>query len=102
MSEVSRSLLALFAGLALGLLFFGGLWWTVRKGLSSQGPGLWFVVSLLLRTSLTVAGFYLVSQGVWLRLCACLVGFSLGRSLVTRLLRAPLDKATQTAGGGAT
>ena len=37
------------AGLVLGAIFFGGLWWTVRKGLSSQQPALWFLGSMLLR-----------------------------------------------------
>jgi F1F0 ATPase subunit 2 len=30
------------AGLLLGAIFFGGLWWTVRKGVSSKRPALWF------------------------------------------------------------
>ena len=30
------------AGLLLGAIFFGGLWFTVRKGVSSQRPALWF------------------------------------------------------------
>ena len=42
----------------LGALFFGGLWWTVRKGVSSTQPALWFFGSLLLRTSIALAGFY--------------------------------------------
>jgi len=35
-------ILALAAGLVLGAIFFGGLWWTVRKGVSSKYPALWF------------------------------------------------------------
>ena len=33
----------------LGTMFFGGLWWTVRTGVSSQRPALWFLGSLVLR-----------------------------------------------------
>ena len=62
--------LALAAGVLLGAVFFGGLWWTVRKGLSSEQPALWFLGSLLLRTSITLAGFYFVSGGHWERLLA--------------------------------
>ena len=34
--------LAWVAGVVLGAIFFGGLWWTVRKGVSSKRPALWF------------------------------------------------------------
>ena len=62
--------LALAAGLLLGAFFFGGLWWTVRKGMSAKRPALWFFGSLLLRMSIALAGFYFVSDGHWDRLLA--------------------------------
>ena len=31
--------LALLAGMVLGVFFFAGLWWTVRKGISWIAPG---------------------------------------------------------------
>ena len=67
------------AGMLLGAIFFGGLWWTVRKGVSSPRPALWFLGSLLLRTSIALAGFYFVSGGHWERLLACLLGFVIAR-----------------------
>ena len=48
---------ALAAGLLLGAIFFGGLWWTVRKGVSSKRPALWFFGSMLLRMSIALAAF---------------------------------------------
>jgi F1F0 ATPase subunit 2 len=75
------------AGLALGAIFFGGLWFTVRKGVSSQRPALWFFVSLLLRMSVALAGFYFVCGGRWERLLACLLGFVVARSIVTQLTK---------------
>ena len=48
------------AGVLLGAIFFGGLWWTIRKGMASQIPALWFSGSLLLRTGIALAGFYFV------------------------------------------
>jgi F1F0 ATPase subunit 2 len=77
-------MLALVTGLALGAMFFGGLWWTVQKGVSSQQPGLWFVGSLLLRTGLTLAGFYFVARGGWHGLLLCSLGFFVARLIVTR------------------
>ena len=79
--------LAWVAGAMLGAMFFGGLWWTVRKGLASAQPALWFTGSLLLRMSLALAGMYVVSGGQWDRLLLCLLGFVMARLLVTRLTR---------------
>jgi len=89
-----------FAGVALGATFFGGLWWTIRRGVSSQIPGLLFAGSLLLRTSFTVAGFYFVSRGDWRKLLACLLGFLTARIFVTRLTRGPLPDQIQIQEGG--
>lgn len=75
------------AGFGLGMLFFGGLWWTVRRGLGSPQPALWFLGSLLLRMAIVVAGFALVGAGDWRRLLLCLLGLAVGRLVVTRLTR---------------
>ena len=85
MTETLTLVLAWVAGGALGAMFFGGLWWTVQKVLSSTRPAFWFFGSLLLRTSLTLAGFYFVAGGHWQRLLACLAGFVIARLIVTRL-----------------
>lgn len=73
----------------LGALFFGGLWWTVRKVVSAKQPALWIFGSLLLRTSAALAGFYVVSGRHLDRLLFCLLGFVVARLLVTRLTRSP-------------
>lgn len=73
------------AGVLLGLLFFGGLWWTVRRAFASPRPALWVGGSLLLRMACVAAGFVLVSAGDWRRLLACLLGFWAARGLVIRL-----------------
>ena len=70
-------------------MFSGGLWWTVRQGLSSKRAALWFLGSLLLRMGIALAGFYFVSAGHWQRLLLCLLGFVLARLAVTRLTRPP-------------
>ena len=85
MNETWILILAGVVGVLLGALFFGGLWWTVRKSVSSQRPALWFFGSFLLRMSLVLVGFYWVAGGQWERLLACLVGFILARLIVMRL-----------------
>lgn len=98
MSEALMLGLAGVAGLIMGAIFFGGLWWTVRKGVASQRPALWFVGSFVLRTGVVVAGFYVVSGGHWLRLLACLFGFAVARLIVTWLTPPPIaDPNAQTA-----
>jgi F1F0 ATPase subunit 2 len=88
MSEALNLVLALMAGVSLGALFFGGLWWTVRKSFSSQQPALWFLGSSLLRTMLVLIGFYFIALGHWQRLVVSLLGFAMARLMVTRLTRA--------------
>jgi F1F0 ATPase subunit 2 len=87
MNEALTLMLALVTGFLLGAIFFGGLWWTVRKAVSSKRPALLFFGSLLLRTSITLAGFYLVARGHWERLLVCLLGFVVTRLIVMRLTR---------------
>ena len=90
MPETPSLILASLAGILLGAVFFGGLWWTVRKGLSSQLAALWFSGSLLIRTGIALMGFYFVSHGEWPKLLACLLGFLLARFGVTRFTRLPV------------
>ncbi len=68
-------LLSGFAGIGLGVIFYGGLYITVSRGLLSQHPFLWFSSSLLLRGSLVLTGLYFVSNGEWQRIVACMAGF---------------------------
>ena len=89
--------LSLVAGLLLGTIFFGGLWWTVRKGVSSKHPALWFLSSMLVRMSIVLLGFYFVGRGDWQRLVACLVGFIIARFIVMRLTRTPIEPPHSTA-----
>jgi F1F0 ATPase subunit 2 len=95
MKELTGVVLALFAGGLLGMVFFGGLWWTIQRGVSSKSPAILFSGSLLLRTATAVAGFYFVSQGDWRKLMACLLGFLLARMFVTRLTRVPFPGKTR-------
>ena len=76
---------ATLAGMLLGAMYFGGLWWTVKKALVSSRPAQWFIASLLLRLGITMTGFYFVAGADWKRLLACLLGFIIARLIVIRL-----------------
>ncbi|QDS94428.1 N-ATPase, AtpR subunit [Roseimaritima multifibrata] len=94
MNEWVDSGIPVVAGLALGAFFFGGLWWTIRNGLTSEHPAAWFLVSHVVRLLVTLAGFYFVAQGEWQRVLLCLAGFMIARVIVTRLTRTAESSAT--------
>lgn len=85
MNEVVVLILVLVAGILLGIVFFGGLWLTVRKGLISKRPALIFSGSLIIRATLVLLGFYYVGANDWKRILVCLVGFLIARTVIKRL-----------------
>lgn len=86
-SDLLAWLLCALGGLALGVFYFGGLWWTVRAIVGSPRSVLLQLGSLLLRTAATLIGFYWVGGGDVKRLLACLAGFVLARVVVVRWVR---------------
>ncbi|MDD2776657.1 MAG: ATP synthase subunit I [Gallionella sp.] len=83
-------LLLVFAvGLLLGGIFFGGLWWTVRRAMTSPSPARWFLISLIVRSSLVVLGFYAIAGQDWQRWVACVLGLTLARFIITRKFKLP-------------
>jgi F1F0 ATPase subunit 2 len=89
MNETLTLVLSGAAGLLLGAVFFGGLWWTVNRGVTSPRPAVWFLGSFLVRMGITLGGFYVVSDGHWQRLLLCLVGFLIARITVTWMTWSP-------------
>lgn len=79
------------AGAGLGLLFYGSLWYTVRRLTTTRRPALLLVGSLAVRTGLALLGLFLLmggTRGHWERLLAACVGFLLARVWLTRQLGA--------------
>jgi len=69
--------LVILCGTVLGLFYFGTLWITVRYLPRLRKPEIVLAVSFVARTAITVIGFYVVMEGQWMRLLACMVGFIL-------------------------
>lgn len=82
MSDPLQFLAALLVGFALGVLFFGGLWFTVQRSVTSRKPALWFLASFVFRTSLLLTGFYYVAKESWQSLLICVAGFVIARLAV--------------------
>ncbi len=90
MNDTMALALAAAVGVLLGAFFFGALWWTVKKGILSKRPALWFAVSFMIRTGVTLLGFYIVSLWRWERLLACIGGFIAAQISVKLILKEKL------------
>lgn len=92
MNEFLTLALDLAGGMVLGTIFFGGLWWTVIKGLASERAAFWFFVSMLLRTGIALVGFYFIGGDIWQQWLVCLLGFVLARAVVNWQIRSPAEQ----------
>jgi F1F0 ATPase subunit 2 len=100
MSEFLQLIFALLLGVLLGVFFFVGLWWTVRRLDASKQVALLFLGSMLLRTGVVMLGFYFILGDNWQRLVAGLIGFVIARIIVIRITRrADQSKNIIVAGG---
>ena len=87
MSGIGLIVGALGAGLLLGTVFFGGLWWTVTRALTAAVPAGWFGLSALLRMAVVVCGLYCFARLGLPSLLACLCGLLVARGAVRHLTR---------------
>jgi F1F0 ATPase subunit 2 len=87
MNTTDNILFPLIGGIALGGLFFGGLWLTVKKAVGSKYVSLWVLASSLLRTGIALTGFYFVADGNWQRLLVCVLGFIIARFITMWLTK---------------
>ncbi|HNU84494.1 MAG: ATP synthase subunit I [Pseudomonadota bacterium] len=79
-------MLAFLAGIALGGIYFAGLWRTVRSLPDAEKPARRMAASFALRAALALAGFWLVLQGGWEGLVAAMAGFLAMREILLRRL----------------
>ena len=84
---VLYGVLAFGGGVGLSVLYFGGLWLTVRRVVAAEWPRSFLLGSFVVRTGLVLLGFYLVILWMgerWELLAACLLGFVVGRTILVR------------------
>lgn len=98
MNEFIFIVLAAFGGLILGLFFFAGLWWTIKKSVVSKHPALLMISSLMIRFCIVLIGFYYISLGDWKRILSCLAGFIIAKFLVTRLTKSKDERQSDNKG----
>jgi F1F0 ATPase subunit 2 len=87
MNELVSYIIAIAAGLILGAIFFGGLWLTVKKSMTSKNAALIVIASFILRMGITLLGFYFVGQGSLQRMLFILLGFIVARFMVLRITK---------------
>lgn len=92
MNEIFNLIPPFIEGMVLGIIFFVGLWWTVKKGVSAKQPALLFLGSFFLRIGIVLAGFYFAAGGHWDHLLTCFFGFVIVRYIVTRLAGPPVER----------
>ena len=78
----------LASGLALGVVFFGGLWWTTQRLLHSRRPALLALTSLLVRMGCLAAGMYLITRIGAVAAVAAAAGMLVVRSVIVRRVMA--------------
>ena len=71
-------------GALLGLMYFGGLWLTVRRMTAVKHKAVWLLGSLAVRNMLAVIGFFPVVRQGWQYALICLAGFILVRFVAVR------------------
>ena len=98
MTELSGWLLAAVGGALLGLFYYAGLWFTLRRLPGQAHPALWVFGSFTLRLAVSIAGFYLIlgPDRSLPRLGMALLAFIAARVLLTRRLR-PVPESSRQA-----
>ncbi|MBN1382279.1 MAG: ATP synthase subunit I [Deltaproteobacteria bacterium] len=66
------------------MVYFWGLWVTLRKLSESLRPARLIIVSYIIRLGVILAGFYLVMGCHWERLAAAMIGFIMMREILLR------------------
>lgn len=89
MIEPLAWLLAAVGGALLGLFYYAGLWFTLRRLPEQAHPALWVFGSFALRLAVSMAGFYFIlgPDRNLPRLGVALLAFIVARVLLTRRLR---------------
>jgi len=79
------TLISLFAGLILGLLYFSGLWLTVKNMQKSRSPVALTLVSFFVRTAaIMLVLIFVARQGNYINIIVLLAGFIIGRLILSR------------------
>ena len=75
-------------GFGIGVLYFVGLFKTLDLVvIGKKNLKLWMFVSFLIRSTLLIGVFFLLSKSDWRRVAALVVGFMVARLMMVRRVR---------------
>lgn len=78
-NEILPLLGAAAGGALLGLFYYVGLWFTLKRLSASRYPALLILLSFLFRLAVTLVGLYWIMDGKGLRLTVALLGLLVAR-----------------------
>jgi len=101
MNETVVLVLAACAGAGIGVLYFLGLWYTVKRIKDARNPAIFTLVSFVGRSAAAAFLFHLlVKGGHWERGLAAIAGFILSRIVLVRLQKSRTRVRTSYTPGG--
>ncbi len=83
--------IGLVVGLCCGVVFFGGLRWTVSRLDTARRPAFLMISSLLVRMAAVAGGIELAADGSLARVLAALGGLLLVRTAMVAVTRREVD-----------
>ncbi len=99
MNNITATLVPSAVGVGMGLLYFGGLAFTLKALRHSRHPARLSALSFLARTAATALGLVLLARGgMWENVITGLAGFMLVRMLLTR--RVPVQREDEETAEG--
>lgn len=81
-------------GLLLGVLYFGGLYFSTQKFSSVKRPALFMILSFVLRMGILIAGFYYLSKSGYKNILIGLLGVMLVRFIMLFNIKNHPSKST--------
>ncbi|MFP4661403.1 MAG: ATP synthase subunit I [Halanaerobiales bacterium] len=80
-------ILSFLGGIMLGIIFFGGLYWTVQQLNTVQRPALLMLISTVLRMAVLLTGLYFIMGGDYRRVLIALAGVILVKLVMTYIMK---------------
>lgn len=80
-------------GVLVGIVYFGGLWWTVKRLQGAESMTRLLVASWVIRNAFFLGVFFWIMQGNWLRLLAAFAGMVSVRIAMTVYMKNENGKA---------
>ena len=82
--ELQLVALSVGAGILAGVVFFGGLWWTVGRVAQVRRAGLFLLASFLVRAAVMLLALYFSCDNDIIRMLCFLIGFTGIRLIAVR------------------